>query len=466
MRTLGASDPAADIVAQGFGLPAMLDEFYRELRCYRGKVLVSELGCGGMSDLDDTVAGFGEQDQLLDAREMKAFRDSLHQGFQARRLDRVFGSVENLVRAAQELQAAGNTRQVEALLVNPRVSGYIITQLNDVAWEFHAGILDLWRKPKTVYHALKRLNQPHCVILKAATPVVVCGEHVDVNLTLVDHTAPMDKGRLAVSVYDPEGKEMATQEFTPLPGKGIKPLGSLTVVTGPASGQYRASARWLGDGGLLAESSEIILALPPVDATTLLVDVDWAGNPPGWLEKAASWEPEDRPRAIVAAFPESLTHNDWESLLQGVEAGRVAVIGPIRQRDELAIQALAGRGLHVQLHFGIGNWMGCYHWVPDSDLFAGLPAGGLAGEAYVDVLPRYVMSELGGRVLAGSLRNTQTRREPPAILWYSDIEMIRLGKGALFFCQYRVFEHADTNPLAARLLLNLLHLAQDHRGVL
>jgi hypothetical protein len=44
--------------------------------------------------------------------------------------------------------------------------------------------------------------------------------------------------------------------------------------------------------------------------------------------------------------------------------------------------------------------------------------------------------------------------------------MIRLGKGALFFCQYRVFEHADTNPLAARLLLNLLHLAQDHRGVL
>jgi hypothetical protein len=69
------------------------------------------------------------------------------------------------------------------------------------------------------------------------------------------------------------------------------------------------------------------------------------------------------------------------------------------------------------------------------------------------------MSELGGQIFAGSLRNTQTRREPPAILWYSDIELVRLGKGGLLFCQYRVFERADTNPLSKRLLLNLLHMA-------
>ena len=115
------------------------------------------------------------------------------------------------------------------------------------------------------------------------------------------------------------------------------------------------------------------------------------------------------------------------------------------------------------MHLGIGNWMGCFHWVPDSELFAGLPAGGLAGEVYADVLPWYVMSELGGEVLAGSVRNTQTRREPPAMLWYSDVETIRLGKGALFFCQYRVFEQAGANPLAARLVSNLIQLALAYR---
>jgi hypothetical protein len=35
-------------------------------------------------------------------------------------------------------------------------------------------------------------------------------------------------------------------------------------------------------------------------------------------------------------------------------------------------------------------------------MFAGLPAGGLADAVYADMLPRYVLSELGGEVLAGA----------------------------------------------------------------
>jgi hypothetical protein len=77
----------------------------------------------------------------------------------------------------------------------------------------------------------------------------------------------------------------------------------------------------------------------------------------------------------------------------------------------------------------------------------------------VDVLPWYGLVEQGGEVLAGSLRNTQTRQEAPRILWYSDIEAVRLGRGELIFCQYRLFEHAHEQPLAARLAANLLRMA-------
>jgi hypothetical protein len=69
------------------------------------------------------------------------------------------------------------------------------------------------------------------------------------------------------------------------------------------------------------------------------------------------------------------------------------------------------------------------------------------------------MSELGGRVFAGSFRNTQTRREDPAMLWYSDIEAVSFGSGKLLFCQYRLFDRAGRNPLAGRLLGNLLRVA-------
>ena len=76
------------------------------------------------------------------------------------------------------------------------------------------------------------------------------------------------------------------------------------------------------------------------------------------------------------------------------------------------------------------------------------------------MLPHYVMSEMGGRVYAGSFRNTQTRLEDPAMIWYSDIEAIPFGSGKLFFCQYRLFDRAGSNPLAGRLLGNLLRLAR------
>ena len=145
---------------------------------------------------------------------------------------------------------------------------------------------------------------------------------------------------------------------------------------------------------------------------------------------------------MIAPWPGALGRDAWEELLSRVHDGATAVIGPLRPEDELATSMLAKHGVAVNLHFGIGNWMGCYHWVPASDLFAGLPANRLAEEAYVDVLPHYVTSELGGQVFAGSF----------------------LGRGMLCFCQYRIFDKADSNPLAGRLLSNLLGVTKAFPG--
>jgi hypothetical protein len=61
-------------------------------------------------------------------------------------------------------------------------------------------------------------------------------------------------------------------------------------------------------------------------------------------------------------------------------------------------------------------------------------------------------------VLAGSFNNSQTRLEAPAILWYSDIERISLGKGCLVFCQYLIFDTPIADPLADQLLANLISM--------
>ena len=83
---LGTGKSSHILVEDEVGSIPVVEEFDREVRTYNGKVFVSEVGYGGMSDLDETVAGFNGRDDLLDAKEMKAFRDSLYVGFRKKEI--------------------------------------------------------------------------------------------------------------------------------------------------------------------------------------------------------------------------------------------------------------------------------------------------------------------------------------------------------------------------------------------
>jgi hypothetical protein len=456
LRTLGQTPSKIDMSAYNFGARALFEEWYRELRGYEGKLFVSELGCGGLADLEQVVAGFGEQTQLVDAREMITFRDGMRDGFQERHLDRVFGSVEGLVRRAQARHSEGTLRQVEALLCNPRVSGYSITQWNDVAWEFHAGLVDHWRNPKQVFYDIQRLHRPHCLVTKAARSVAQVGSSVDVMLTLVNQVPLVTPASIEIVVQNPEGVVISTETRSAPAGRGVQECGSVRIALGQR-GEFSLVARLAQGGEALAETTERILALPAIPLAEIAQLVEWVGQPPPLFSEIPAAPNADK--VLYAAQPATVSQSDWDLLFRQVKGGRTAIIEALQPGYALALRALAEQGISVDLHYGIGNWMPCYHWIPKSPLFEGLPAGDLAGEVYVDVLPWYVPIELGGEILAGSFRNTQTRLEPTRLLWYSDVEALKLGQGKLYICQYRLTEHAD-NPLAARLLCNLLNVAR------
>jgi len=471
LHNLGGGVPSTVLADEGFGSVPVFEEFDRECRSYNGKIFVSEFGCAGMSDLDKTVAGFGGREDLLDARELKAFRDSLHQGFEQRGLRRIFGSLPNLISDAQKLQAIGNSQHMEAVLSNPRISGYVMTQLNDVSFEFHGGLVDLWRNPKLAHAAAIEMNQPRILILKAKREVAVCGETIDVKITLVNGLPLLPETRLHVSA-SPSNVTIATNlQDVPLHA-GIHPLGSVQVKTGNP-GEYHILASLVVGGETLADSSQTILVLEDIDWKDLGVSVKSWGKPPesAYFQKEGEAKSPIRnidgnpwPIVNLAAHPATLSEEDWNGLFQAIESGGVCIVGALRPEDNQAIQAINQRGVDLKLKPGIGSWIGCYHWVPDSPIFIGLPSGGLAMKRYTEVLPKYVLFELGGEVQAGSLRNTQTREEPPSMLWYSDIEALRFGKGSIIFCQYRAFEKIDGDPVASRLAYNLLRYAAQMRS--
>jgi beta-galactosidase len=474
LRSLGSGAPSDEVLKNDFCSPAIMEEFERECRSYRGMIFVSELGGGGMPDLENAVSQFGDRIDLVDSKELLTLRNGLTEGFYERCLDRIFGSVAKMTEASQVLQAGGDTRQIEALLCNPRISGYGLTQLSDAAFEFHAGILDLWRNPKLAYQALKRLNRPDCLILKSASPVVVCGENVTTTITLTRRTARLTGGQVVVEAFDDDRHLIGHMTVTGPAGAGIHELGTLAVESINKPGPYTVTARLIDKGETLAESNETFLALmyPPLEEC--LSSTAWITQPAGLEgEEAALLSiypvrndlPDTGNPIMIAPAPAELSDRQWETMLDSVVHGETAVIGPLHRADRRSLEILLSKGIDIRLEVGIGSWIGCYHWIPNSPLFEGLPNKGFAGEAYIDLLPHYIMRENGGEILAGSLRSKYIVDGATEILWYSDIEAIPFGQGKLVFCQYRCFDKLRKHPIARRLFANLVHSIQDWRKV-
>ena len=167
--------------------------------------------------------------------------------------------MRNLYLEAQQVQAIANTQQIEAILSNPRISGYVICQLNDVAWEFHAGLLDLWRNPKLAYFAAQQVNQPQIIILNPQKMAAYLGETVNIDLTMVNRIPVGEKAKLFILVKDEQNVVVLTKESDITMTIGVQPLESLQVEI-KVPGNYQVEAWLEADKGTLTKSSITILA--------------------------------------------------------------------------------------------------------------------------------------------------------------------------------------------------------------
>ena len=394
-------------------------------------------------------------------------RNDLVQGFQQRSLEKVFGSVAHLFEQSLQMQSKGVKRQVEAVLTNPQISGFIVTQLNDNAWELEAGIVDVWRDPKPAYFALKRLNQPFCLITALQTHSLYPGSSTWIDISLLNQAPLEGSEQIEVTIQDQSGKGISRQYLQPLYSAGLHWLDRFTFEIGEECGSFHIITRLLRAQTVLAETAETIHCLSPVRWEKLKEKIyPWGPLPPllqgGDFKEFfnASIPPSPKGQVILVGSALGLSAEEWADILKLADSGYSILIGALSPENKTACQVLSRVGSPIELHPGYGSWIGCHHWLPKTDLTEGIPtSGGLVSEAFADILPRYGLAELGGTVLAGSIRCVQERDALKEICWRSDIEQVFFGKGKLIFCQYRIFEQANPHPIAAILAYNLLRLA-------
>ena len=134
-----------------------------------------------------------------------AYPHGIETRFRDAQLAPIFGDLDGFVSAAQELQYRGLKRQIETLRWERPISGYVITELNDVQWESN-GLMDVQNHPRAFAERLAELQRPWLIIAQTARTAVRAGERFEVSVRLAGAAEPPDGAQLKWRFADQSGE--------------------------------------------------------------------------------------------------------------------------------------------------------------------------------------------------------------------------------------------------------------------
>jgi hypothetical protein len=376
-----------------------------------------------------------------------AYPHGIETRFRDAQLAPVFGDLDGFVNAAQELQYRGLKRQIETLRWERPISGYVITELNDVQWESN-GLMDVQNHPRAFAERLANLQQPWLIIAQTPRTAVRAGERFEVSVRLAGAADLPRDARLKWCFADQSGEASLGLEPTVL---ALSAGAADAIAVVPLELEARN-----GKGRVLSRNALELCVVPSLaGAAPSLFPIDAAASNMlaaiGWQNRAATAEQAD----IVLAT--RLTTPAREALIAGrkivlIANSTDALIDPERKlplndRHNFPMMLLRERpGTPWD-----GQWMGAFTWRRMEGPWSGLPGGPMLDEHWSGLLPNHVLTgfpstAFGGLVDAGV-----------AVGWLHHtaafVKRSFLGKGWLTVSTFDLTSpQAHENPLAAHLM--------------
>jgi hypothetical protein len=376
-----------------------------------------------------------------------AYPHGIETRFRDAQLAPIFGDLDGFVSAAQELQYRGLKRQIETLRWERAISGYVITELNDVQWESN-GLMDVRNRPRAFAERLAELQRPWLVIAQAARTAVRAGERFEVSVRLAGAAELPDGTRLKWRFADQSGETALEADPTII---AISASATDAIAIVPLDLEARD-----GKGRVLSRNALELCVIPPlVGVAPSLFPIDGGASNMlaaiGWPKRAAT---AAEAATLVAT---RLTTPIREALIAGrkvllIANSSGALIDPERKlplndRHNFPSMLLRERpGTPWD-----GQWMGAFTWRRMEGPWSALPSGPMLDEHWSGLLPNHVLTgfpstAFGGLVDAGV-----------AVGWLHHaaafVKRSFLGKGWLTVSTFDLTEpKAHQNPLAPYLL--------------
>ena len=390
-------------------------------------------------------------------------------------LQRVFGSFDGFIAAAQGYQFANLKYEIESMRGWPSIQGYVVTEFTDVHWESN-GLLDMNRNPRSFHQAFATINADIVIVPRVAHHAGWMGDDLPIGLAVATGGRALPRaqvlwqseGQAGVIPVDP-GAALSVVETAGL---------TLRLPQGGANRMLTVSLTLIADGEVLA-TNRIEIAL-------------YARPSPLGLPSLASDDPElaahlsalgltvttaDKADVILAR---SLDGADVARMQSGAKylliadgsAGKTLRLD-VPRRDPPFVPVVddtpglpilpEGQVPNMVLHarhgsLWRGDWIAGFSWIRREGVFAELPGGPLVDLSFDRVIPRHVLTgfrpwEYGGPVHAGVVVGWCHK---PAAL----IAERRVGQGMLVATTFRLLAEAPgADPVATTLLQALLRLS-------
>lgn len=442
--------------------------------------IVSEFGVWGLPQpsqvqIDGAEPWWMETGQLWG--DGAAYPHGIEGRFASLGLERVFGSLENLVTHAQWYQFANLKYEIEVMRAWPQIQGYVITELTDVHWESN-GLLDMNRNKRVFHDRLAEVNADVVIVPKVARYAGTAGQDWTMNLAVASGGSTLPPGVLRWSADEMSG-EIA---FPGAAALTATDLGALTVcLPQTASNRMLTLSLTLTCGTQEVARNQVDLALYAPRQTVGLPRI--ATQDAGLASRAQALGYAVVTQGLADV---TLTHALDEGDVRAMQAGArylVLADGTLKTEGNLRVEA-RGReqpfipvvddtpGTPIGAQFPLpnitlmarhgtmwrGDWIAGFSWVRRDGVFADLPGGPLLDLSFSDVVPLHVMGgfsgwEFGGPVHAGLVVGWVHK---PAAL----IAERAVGKGALVASTFRLTGAAPgADPVADGLFDRLLRLA-------
>jgi hypothetical protein len=434
-------------------------------------LLISEFGAfENPPDYEKVLSTYTPAERKLgleDYVQHKNYYESLKEQFKKSRLGEIFGSVDGLIRASQELHREDIRAIVSAMRANPRNSGWVFTQLADASGELF-GATDIWRNPRRWFKDMAIASQTPLIVPHVSTRVVGPRDTLGINLRIVNENTTGVHYTWKLRVVGAGGRTTFAKTGDVRAKGWVQEVLDEPIQAPAKGGRYTVEAELRAGSKLLSSNSIRFTVIEPAEAPcdrigmfdmddTLrpvlqglgIAQVDKANNNYRYKNVPCIYLP--RPHQHLGLI------NEYNQQLR-----RIVTLGGAGLVIEAQTPMLYDKltPTLIRLDIPMRNML----YMRPSSIWDGLPtSNGMMDYEFADVFSGRAnpsanaedVAAAGGTSLCGTLC-AHMWTGPEIYQHGSFINVIPVGRGHLVFCQLTLAQQAATNPVAKRLLANLI----------